>query len=319
MSTSVFPSLPGMTFPIQRSPVFDTRTQTAISGKETRIALQSYPRRKYEIPFSVLRSSLSLAEMQTLVGFFNSLYGGWDTFLYTDADDNSVTGQGLGTGDGSTTAFQLIRAFGGGGFSFVEPVLAPNTVSAVYLNGVSIPAAGYSAATNGALTQTSSGSLGAATYYVRSTWVTESGETATSVESSLAVSANHVLNVAAPSSAPAGAIGWNAYVGTSTAGETRQNSSPIALGTPWVEPNTGLTNTGAAFPLTNTTGWSLSTWGASSPGVVTFAGAPASGVAITADFTFYWPCRMQNDSLDLSMFLSGMYEAKKFSFITVKN
>lgn len=315
MSTAILPSLAGLGFPVQRTPVWDTIIQTAISGKETRIAKQTYPRWKWELSYTVLRSSAAFVELQELAGFFNARQGSFDTFLYQDADDNSVTGQAIDNGDGMTTAFQLVRAFGG----FIEPVLAPNTVSAVYLNGVSIPAAGYSAATNGALSQTSSGSLGAATYYVRSTWVTESGETATSVESSLAVSANHVLNVAAPSSAPAGAIGWNAYVGTSSAGETRQNSTPIALGTPWGEPNTGLINTGAAFPLTNTTGWSVSTWGASSPGVLTFAGPPANSIPITADFTYYFPCRMSDDSVSFSLFISQYYEAKKFAFMTVKN
>jgi uncharacterized protein (TIGR02217 family) len=315
MSTTQFPTLSGLGWPVTRSPVFDTQVQQAISGKETRIALQSYPRWKWDLVFNFLRSAIALSEFQQLVGFFNSRMGQFDTFLYQDADDNSVTGQAIEDGDGATTTFQLIRAFGG----FIEPVLAPNTVSAVYLNGTSIPAAGYSAATNGALTQTSSGSLAGATYYVRSTWATESGETTTSVESSLAVSANHVLNVAAPSSAPAGAIGWNVYVSKSTATETRQNSSPIAIGTPWVEPNTGITNTGAGFPVTNTTGWSVSNWGTSSPGVLTFGGPPASGIPIAADFSYYWACRFNMDSADFSLFLSGLYELKKLSIISVKN
>jgi hypothetical protein len=293
----------------------DVTIQTAISGKETRINNQSYPRYQFDLTYNILRSAAAYTEYQQLLGFINSRYGRWDTFLYTADDDNSVTGQTIGTGDGTTTAFQLLRTLSG----FIEPVLAPNIIGAVYLNGLSIPTAGYSAATNGALTQTSSGSLGASTRFVRSTWVTESGETATSVESSLAVSANHVLNVAAPSSPPAGAIGWNIYVSHSTATETRQNSSPIALGTPWVEPNTGLTNTGAAFPLTNTTGWSVSNWGTSSPGVLTFSGAPANSILITADFTFYWPCRFDMDKFAFSEFMSGLYELKKLSLITVKN
>lgn len=108
------------------------------------------------------------------------------------------------------------------------------------------------APTNGALTQTTSGALGATTYYVRSTWVTANGESLPSAETSLAVLANNVLNVAHPTgTAPANATGWNVYVSTSTGTETKQNTTPIAVGSAWVEPNSGLI-TGAALPTTNT-------------------------------------------------------------------
>jgi uncharacterized protein (TIGR02217 family) len=315
MSTAVMPVLAGMGYPVVRTPVWDTDVQKAISGKQNRLAYFTYPLYEWSADVNVLRSLVSPDDFQTLIGFFNARQGSFDSFLYTDADDNSVTGQAIATSNGTTTTFQLVKSFGG----FVEPVLAPNMISNIYLAGVSIPSAGYSAATNGALTQTSAGSLGAATYYVRSTWVTESGETSTSVESSLAVSASHVLNVAAPSSAPAGAIGWNVYVSTSTATETRQNSTPIALGTAWVEPTTGLINTGAAFPLTNTTGWLVSNWGTSAPGIITFAGAPASGVAVTADFSYYYPCRFLADKFDFSLDFQGIYSVKKLNWGSVKN
>ena len=107
--------------------------------------------------------------------------------------------------------------------------------------------------TNGALTQTAGGSLSATTYYVRSTWTTAAGETLAGAETSLAVSASNVLNVAAPGSAPVGATGWNVYVSTATGTETKQNASPIALATAWVEPTSGLI-AGSALPATNTSG-----------------------------------------------------------------
>src|SRR5271155_4893510 len=131
MSTAILPSLAGLGFDVTRTPVWDTTVQQAISGKETRIARQTCPRWKWELSYSVLRSGASYGELQQLAGFFNARQGMFDTFLYQDADDNSVTGQPLGVGDGSTTSFQLIRAFG----NFLEPVLAPKTLSNVYLNG----------------------------------------------------------------------------------------------------------------------------------------------------------------------------------------
>lgn len=319
MSTAVLPSLSGLGFEVKRTPVWDTIVQPAVSGKETRLALQTYPRWMWELPYEFLRSDPTNHEYQDLIGFFNLRQGMADTFLYQDPDDNSVTGQAIATGNGSIAAYQLRRTFG----SFIEPVLAPNTVSAVLLAGASIPAAGLSAPTNGALTQTSAGALGATTYYVKSTWTTNSGETLPAAETSLAVSANNVLNVAAPSGAPTGATGWNVYVSNTAGGgsgaETRQNGgTPVALGTPWVEPTGGLV-AGSALPVANTTGWSVSTWGATSPGVLTFAGNVKNSVAITATFTYYWPVRMSDDSLGTSLFLSGFYSARKFAFISVKN
>ena len=105
--------------------------------------------------------------------------------------------------------------------------------------------------TNGALTATSGGTLAATTDYVRSTWVTASGQTTGATETSLSVAADYVLNVAAPSSPPANATGWNVYVSTTTGTETLQNSSPIGTTTAWVEPTTGLV-TGASLPSSNT-------------------------------------------------------------------
>lgn len=106
---------------------------------------------------------------------------------------------------------------------------------------------------NGVLSATAGGALAGATYFVRSTWVNSTGETLASVETSLAVAANNVLNVAAPASPPFGATGWNVYVSTTTGTETRQNGGvPIAINTAWVEPTTGLV-AGAALPGGNTT------------------------------------------------------------------
>ena len=66
------------------------------------------------------------------MGFFLQLQGQFGTFLYTDPDDNAVTGQAFATGDGSTTSFTMMRSLGG----FLEPVGWVTTLSNVYLNGV---------------------------------------------------------------------------------------------------------------------------------------------------------------------------------------
>lgn len=202
MSTNVLPTLAGLGFDVVRTPVWDTSIQTATSGKETRIARQTYPRWRWELSYNVLRSGAAYTELQQLAGFFNARQGMFDTFLYRDADDNAVTGQSIGQGTGSATQFQLYRSFGG----FLEPVFAADAVSAVYVNGVM-----------------------------------------------------------------------------------------------------------------QVSGWTVSGWASATPGIVTFSSAPANGAAVTADFTYYFPCRMSEDSVSFTLFISQHYKAKKFSFVSVKN
>jgi hypothetical protein len=107
---------------------------------------------------------------------------------------------------------------------------------------------------NGALSQTAGGALAARTLYVRSTWVTPLGETTAAPETSLAVLANNLLNVAAPASPPSGVTGWNVYVSNATGTETKQNTTPIALGATWVQPVSGIITTGSALPSSSTAG-----------------------------------------------------------------
>ena len=141
MALPVFPSssLPGLTWPVKRAPSWQTIKQDALSGKRTRFALQAFPIWRYELIFSLLRAQAAYAEWQTLVGFYNSLYGGEGLFQFNDPNDGSVTAQAFGTGTGSTaTVFQLVRSLGG----FIEPVYLPNTSSGfhIYDNGTDVTA-----------------------------------------------------------------------------------------------------------------------------------------------------------------------------------
>ncbi len=131
MSTEIFPALPGLEYPVVRAPVFRTLTQMSASGNENRAALQTYPRWQWTLSFNFLRDS-GTSEFRTLVSFFLARQGSFDSFLFDDVDDDTVTGQPIGRGDGSTKLFPLVRTFGG----FDEPVLAPRTVSQLKVAGV---------------------------------------------------------------------------------------------------------------------------------------------------------------------------------------
>jgi YD repeat-containing protein len=102
------------------------------------------------------------------------------------------------------------------------------------------------------LSQTSGGTLHATTYYVKVAYVFNGPAGPGSAESTLAVSANHLLQITSPASV-AGATGYNVYVASASGNEVLQNTTPVALGTTWTEPTSGLV-TGSIPPFTNGVG-----------------------------------------------------------------
>lgn len=202
MSTAVFPALPGLAWSVDKQPEFATVVRAAATGQETRVALMPAPRWRFKLGYDLLRADAN-AELQTLMGFFLARQGQYDSFLYQDPDDHSVTAQPIGAGDGTTVAFQLVRSFGG----FAEPVKAPNLGATlnVYLAGV-------------------------------------------------------------------------------------------------------LQSPGA---------YSVSGWGTSAPGILTFNTAPGSGVAISADFSFYFPVRFAADTAEFSQFMHQLWELKQIELVSV--
>ncbi len=136
MTLPVFPSLKGLSFPAKRTPKWSTLHQESVSGQDNPIQLWSYPRWAYELTFNILRSDNVNLEWQELAAFYNLVGGSAGVFQFTDPDDNAVTNQQFGIGDGVTQSFPLVRTMtGAGSFSFVEPVFAPTSVTA-YINGV---------------------------------------------------------------------------------------------------------------------------------------------------------------------------------------
>lgn len=142
MAPPVFPTVSLPTWPVTRSQMWSTLKQPAISGKEIRVQLWSFPRYKYQIVFDILRTNVN-SELQDLMGFINSVGGAALPFYYNDPNDNTVNTQVFAIGDGATTAFQLIRSFGG----FAEPVQSPNVITNIEINGT--PSSSYSLGAGG--------------------------------------------------------------------------------------------------------------------------------------------------------------------------
>ena len=155
MSQAVFPTLPGLAWSVSKIPTFQTKVQTSVSFIEHRASFTPYPQWKWTLVYELLRQGAPTAELESLLGFWLQRQGMFDSFLYTDPNDNAVTDQSFGTGDGSTFGFQLVRSFGG----FVEPIFNPNVITAITINGV--PTGAYSQA--GGLVTFSSAPAAAAT------------------------------------------------------------------------------------------------------------------------------------------------------------
>lgn len=147
MSTPpTFPAFPGQGWSVHKKPVFSTRVASHVSGREVRAGLYAHALYEFELTFNGLDSSgsfpgLQAQSLQTLMGFFLTIQGQLNTFLYVDPTDNGVTSQVIGIGDGSTTTFTLGRAIGG----YYEPVSYVTVVSGVTVNGVATSAYSFAA------------------------------------------------------------------------------------------------------------------------------------------------------------------------------
>lgn len=132
----IFPYLPGQQFLQKKTPLWSTATTTAVSGRDRRRALWSYPLWKFEVSYDMLRHTPSYPELDKLNAFFNSHSAGYQSWFYFDRTDNSCTDSQFGEGDGSTTTFQLSRTKTFGGITFTEPVRGVSGIPDVYINGI---------------------------------------------------------------------------------------------------------------------------------------------------------------------------------------
>jgi uncharacterized protein (TIGR02217 family) len=153
--TLIFPTLPGLAWSVTKTPTFQTRIQRAASGRELRALDYPFPLWQFALVYDFLRDNPAAGydELRTLIGFFMLCQGAFGTFLFQDPSDCQVTGQLIGVGNASAAIFQLQREMGatlaGGGF--FEPVVAPNVVRAIYLDGVIQNPATYSVDPNSGL------------------------------------------------------------------------------------------------------------------------------------------------------------------------
>lgn len=158
------PSVNGLTWSRHKTPNFSTRIANHVSGREVRVPLQVYPRYQFELSYSALdsnstRPAITSRSLQTLMGFFDAMQGAGGVFLYTDPTDSTQAHTTtFATGDGSTTAFTIMRVLGSNGF--FEPAGWVTALTAVYVNGVALGGGTFSLATPNTMNLTSAPPLG---------------------------------------------------------------------------------------------------------------------------------------------------------------
>jgi len=167
MSRIIFPDLPGQSITLIRNPVWSTSIKESVAGVETAVGLFPWPRWHYTVQYEVLRMRAATDELAQLAAFLCKCQGQAQTFYYTDPDYNTCSAVQFGTGDGSTTLFQLARII----YDWEEPVWAPNTY-VIFKNGTQLTeGTDYTMGTTGQVQFTAAPASGAVltwtgTYYM---------------------------------------------------------------------------------------------------------------------------------------------------------
>ena len=121
----------------------ERRTQIVelASGDEERNAIWANSRRRYDVAYGIRRAD----DLAAVVAFFEARNGRLHGFRFKDWADYkscrpsqapSATDQPIGTGDGATTAFQLVKRYASGAQAWTRTITKPVADSVrIALNG----------------------------------------------------------------------------------------------------------------------------------------------------------------------------------------
>ena len=148
----------------------ERRTQIVelASGDEERNASWANSRRRYDVAYGIRRAD----DLAVVVAFFEARNGRLHGFRWKDWADwksclpsgtPAATNQSIGTGDGATTDFQLVKVYGSGSQSWTRTITKPvaSTVK-VAIDGTEQTSGWSVDTTTGIVTFTSAPAAGAA-------------------------------------------------------------------------------------------------------------------------------------------------------------
>jgi uncharacterized protein (TIGR02217 family) len=104
-------------------PKFDTTINTSVSGVEQRVANRVLSRGEWQIGYGLRTAGDWKPVLALHYAQRGSLYG----FTFRDWSDYYVTDGGIGTGDATTKAFQLIKTYDVGVRQYVRNIYLPDT------------------------------------------------------------------------------------------------------------------------------------------------------------------------------------------------
>ncbi len=92
MSEAIFPSFPGLTWDVSKTPEFFSLSKTSPTGVDVSASLGAYPRWHFSLAYEFLkdREDEATNELHRLLGFFLQRHGSVDDFLFLDPTDNAV-------------------------------------------------------------------------------------------------------------------------------------------------------------------------------------------------------------------------------------
>jgi uncharacterized protein (TIGR02217 family) len=134
----IFPQLIQEGYDVMKRPNFYNSQAKSGSGWTTRVSYSENPTWEWDLTYEVLEDTIGVnnTPLKTILGFFLGMGGSLVPFCYLDPDDNTVTSQLIGTGDGSTKTWTLQRTYGYGQTG-TEPVgyLVSGATFNAYVNG----------------------------------------------------------------------------------------------------------------------------------------------------------------------------------------
>jgi uncharacterized protein (TIGR02217 family) len=140
MSDLVFPSLPGLSWSIMRTPIFGVQLRTADSQREVTEIIMNRCYYSIELSFEMLRQGGSFTELDEIEGLFLAMRGSYDYFKFTDPNSNTIINGQIGTGNGTNTTFIIGRNTGP---SYFEAIGFINQLTDVKVNGVTVSPSTY--------------------------------------------------------------------------------------------------------------------------------------------------------------------------------
>lgn len=153
MSLPIFPQFPSMAWNSEKAQSWEVTVKKSGSGKRKTITSQAYPNWTLKCSYTALNQQ----EVEQAAGFFAKVKGQLLPFLWKDMEDYRQTNVRIGTGDGQTTEFQLLRNYAD---EYVEPIydVVPGTLT-VFVDGVTTA---FTLGTDGLVTLNSSPAAGTA-------------------------------------------------------------------------------------------------------------------------------------------------------------